>query len=175
MKKYLLFLPTALYFYLFYGISQLIDSSSYFPTGSTFLDILPYLVLTLLTAITYLIGLVTLLTSREHTAKSAVIAALLVKIPQLVPLGLLLGGSMVLLCLPLGILGSIVIWCIIGFVYSATSIAEAIACFKMWRAGQLSLPLAILLGVCSFIFVLDYMALLVILIKLFAKQPQASL
>ncbi len=174
MKKYLLFLPIALYFYIFYGIGQLIDSSDNFPTGSLFLDILPYIILTLITAITYLAGLVTLLTSREHTAKSAAIVAMLVKLPQIVPLVLLFGGSMLLLCLPAGFLGSIVIWCIIGFVYFATSIAEAIACFKMWRTGQFSLPLAILLGVCSFIVVLDYMALLVILIKLLAKQPQAT-
>ncbi len=174
MKKYLLFLPIALYFYIFYGIGQLIDSSEIFPTGSLFLDLLPYIILTLITAITYLAGLVTLLTSRAHTAKSAAIVAMLVKLPQIVPMVLLFGGSMLLLCLPAGFLGSIVIWCIIGFVYSATSIAEAIACFKMWRAGQFSLPLAILLGVCSFIVVLDYMALLVILIKLLAKQPQAT-
>ena len=160
MKKYFYFLPVSVYLYLLWLVNEIKPENN----GSS-MDIVPYLLVTLFAAITYILGLIQLVNPRKCSAKEAVIISLIVKLPQLVPLCLLLGSGMLLMVFPMGFVLSILIWCFVGFIYCATSVTEAITCVKMWRAQRLSLVGTVISAILSFIPVTDVIVLVVLCVK----------
>ena len=168
MKKYLLFLPIALYFYILHTLTIILDSDM------QSLGIAVGIILTLFTAVTYILGLIRLVTSPDYNEKTAVRISMMVKIPQIFPIMILFGGGMLMLCFPMGFLFTIVTWIIIGFTHFATSITEAVACYKMWRAHRISLIKTIIFGALSFVPLIDYVVLVVIFIKSISKSQSVE-
>ncbi len=168
MKKYLLFLPVSLYFYICYALTKILDTDVY---G---LVIAVYVILTLFTAVTYIIGLIGLIISPDYNEKTAVRISMMVKIPQIFPIMILFGGGILMLCFPAGFFFTIFAFAVIGSTHFATSITEAVACYKMWRAHRLSLLTAIIFGALSFVPLIDYVVLVVIFIKSILKPASVS-
>ena len=167
MKKYLLFTPLALNYYIWlglmfaiYGISNVVPKpvDDYISSAVMFL----WLGISL---IAYIIGLVKMVKDESFDEYFAAKVSMFVKFPQILP-GLILGlYSIGVMIAPMGIFMSIFLWLHMAIVYISSSVVLALACRRISKAGKLNGGSAIILGVLSFFPLLEYVVPVILMMK----------
>lgn len=172
MKKYLLFLPLALQFYVYFAL--IIGGNAicqHFNIPDYVLDniLIGY---TVLCIITYLIGLWKICKHKDYNDHTTAKTAMLVKLPQILPNSLIGLYSLIIMIAPMGIFISVFMWLYMAIVYVAASIVTAIASGKLYHAGKISLALALTLGFFSFVPIWDLIIPIILFFK--SKPPKKN-